>query len=174
VDAARTIELTIASLLKPRGYRKRARNWFRTSPEGDYQVVNLQKSSWGDENCYLNLGWDPGVPAGEFRPEHQCAARFRAEAADVILPFQWVRPDGLTTIELPGISLLDVETSAVMTEGPFAEKLADLVVVPIADFMDRTRSIVDLVPLLSRKPWYATVALRAELDHRGFKLPTSW
>jgi hypothetical protein len=166
--------LTIAGLLKPRGYRKRARNWFRTSPDGDYQVVNLQKSSWGGGTCYLNLGWDPAVPTGEFRPEHQCAARFRAEAADVILPFERIRPDGVTTIELPGISLLDVETSAVMAEGSFADNLAYLVVLPVADFMDRTLSIVDLVPLLSRKPWHATVALRVELGRRGFELPTSW
>ena len=61
-----------------------------------------------------------------------------------------------------------------MPEALFTEKLADVVVLPVADFLDRTRSIVDLVPLLSEKPWYATRSLRDELARRGYELPTSW
>ncbi len=79
MDAAKTIEMTIAALLKPRGFRKRGRNWFRTTSANEYQVVNLQKSSWGSGSCYLNLGWDSIFPAGEFRPVNQCAVSLRAE-----------------------------------------------------------------------------------------------
>jgi hypothetical protein len=84
VDAAKRIETVIAEVLKPRGFRKRARSWFRTTAANEYQIVNLQKSAWGSGSCYLNLGWDAAVAAREFRPENQCAIRFRAEETDVI------------------------------------------------------------------------------------------
>jgi Domain of unknown function (DUF4304) len=168
------MERTIAGLLKPRGFRKRGRNWFRTTSANEYQVVNLQKSSWGGGNCYLNLGWDPAVPAGEFRSENQCAVTLRAEDTDVIPPIDWVRPDGLTTLELPGISLLDTEANDRMSEAQFAKQFSEVIAVPIADLLDRTPSIVDLVPLLTAKPWFATRALRDELSRRGLELPTSW
>lgn len=174
MDAATRIETTIAGSLKSRGFRKRGRNWFRTTSANEYQVVNLQKSSWGGGNCYLNLGWDHAVPAGEFRPENQCAVSLRAEDTDVIPPVERIRPDGVTALELPGISLLDVEISSGTPEDVFAAELTDVIVSPIADLLDRTPSIVDLVPLLTAKPWFATLSLRDELSRRGHELPTSW
>src|SRR4051794_25284374 len=95
VDAAKVIETAITSVLKPRGYRKRARNWFRTTSANGYQIVNLQKSSWGSGSYYLNLGWDATVSPGEFRSENQCAASLRAEDTDVIRPIQRIRGDGV-------------------------------------------------------------------------------
>ncbi len=35
------IESAFAVVLKARGFRKRGRNWFRTTLAGEYQVVNL-------------------------------------------------------------------------------------------------------------------------------------
>lgn len=174
VDAAKTIEATFAPVLKQRGFRKRGRNWFRTTSTDEHQVVNLQKSSWGGGDCYLNLGWDPSVGRGEFRPENQCMLSLRAEHTDVISAIRRLRPDGVTEIELPGIRLLDVEVSRVMAEEDFAAELAEVVVGPVADLMDRTPSIVDLVPLLTAKPWFASLRLRSELRQRGHELPTSW
>jgi hypothetical protein len=174
VDPAKLIETTIAGSLKPRGYRKRERNWFRTTSANEYQVVNVQKSSWGGGDCYLNLGWDASLPSGEFRPFNHCAINLRAENTDVITPIHHIRPDGVTEIELPGISLLDSEISSVMPEDDFTADLLDVVVTPVADLMDRTPSIVDLVPLLTAKPWFASLRLRSELRQRGHELPTSW
>ena len=79
MDTAATGEAVIASVLKARGFRKKARNWFRATSADEYQVVNLQKSSWGGGQCYLNLGWDASLPSKEFHLENQCALRLRAE-----------------------------------------------------------------------------------------------
>ncbi len=61
-----------------------------------------------------------------------------------------------------------------MPENEFAAELADVVVSPIADLLERTPSIIDLVPLLTAKPWFATRSLRDQLSLRGYELPTSW
>jgi hypothetical protein len=101
-----------------------------------------------------------------------CALSVRAEETDVIPPIDFVRPDGLTARDLPGTILLDSEMGDRMPETSLVGKLTEVVVIPIADFMDRTPSLVDLVPLLSQKPWLVmTVALREELSRRGHELP---
>lgn len=58
-----------------------------------------------------------------------------------------------------------------MPETSFVEQLTEVVIIPIANFMDRTPSLDDLVPLLTEKPWLVTVALREELRRRGHELP---
>jgi len=171
VDVADVAERTLIGALKPSGFRKRGLNWFRTTSESDYQVVNLQRSPWGGGDCYLNLGWDPHVPAGQFRPAHQCLLTLRAEHTDVIPAIEWLRPDGETTVDLPGISLLDVETSRRMGEDEFSVMLREVVAVPVAELMNRSRSVVDLVPLLTGKPWLAGLSLRDYLTRHGYELP---
>lgn len=173
MDVAGAAEHALAGALKPLGFRKRALNWFRTSSDSDYQVVNLQRSSWGGGDCYLNLGWDPDVPSGQFRPAHQCLLTLRAEHTDVIPDIEWLRPDGETSINLPGISLLDVETSRRMSEDEFSAMFQEVVAIPVAELMYRSRSVIDLVPLLEAKPWFAMLSLRDYLADRGYELPTS-
>ncbi|GAA4691328.1 DUF4304 domain-containing protein [Nocardioides conyzicola] len=63
----------MATVFKSRGFRKRGRNWFRTTSANQYQVVNLQKSSWGGGSRYLNLGWDPPCPTKDFVPSTSAA-----------------------------------------------------------------------------------------------------
>ena len=53
-EAVKELEATIAAVLKPLGYTKRARTWHRER-ESVISVLNLQISQWGDE-CYINLG----------------------------------------------------------------------------------------------------------------------
>src|SRR3954468_21609287 len=171
MDVAGLAERTLAGALKPLGFRKRGLNWFRTSSGSDYQVVNLQRSSWGGGDCYLNLGWDPDVPAGKFRPAHQCLLTLRAERTGAIPDIEWLRPDGETTIDLPGISLLDVETSRRMAEDELAARLHEVVAIPVADLMNRSRSVIDLVPLLRAKPGFAMLSLRGYLADHGYELP---
>src|SRR4051812_19644535 len=72
VERTKLVESAFAGALKLRGFRKRGRNWFRTTSAGEYQVVNLQKSSWGSGDFDLNLGWDSSVPSGQFRSENFC------------------------------------------------------------------------------------------------------
>lgn len=84
MDAATRVEGVCVEVLKQRGFRKRARNWYRTTSAGEYQVVNLQRSPWGSGSCYLNLGWD--VDASSFRSENRCLLRLRAQETGVIEP----------------------------------------------------------------------------------------
>lgn len=133
--------------------------------------MNLQRSSWGGGDCYLNLGWDPDVPVGQFRPAYRFLLTLRAEHTDVIPDIEWLRPDGETTIDLPGISLLDVETGRGMAEDELAAMLHEVVAIPVAELMNRSRSVIDLVPLLTAKPWFAMLSLRDYLTDRGYKLP---
>jgi hypothetical protein len=53
-------------------------------------------------------------------------------------------------------------------------KTVEVVVIPVADLLDRTTFVVDLVPLLTAKPWLVSLRLRAELARQGYELPTSW
>lgn len=171
MDVAGVAERALARALKPHGFRKRGLNWFRTSSDSDYQIVNLQRSSWGGGDCYLNLGWDPTVPSGQFRPAHQCMLTLRAEHADVIPDIQWLRPDGETSIDLPGISLLDVETSKRISEEEFFGQFDAVVARPVAELMNRSRTVIDCVPLLKAKPWFVIVSLRDYLADCGYELP---
>lgn len=133
--------------------------------------MNLQRSSWGGGDCYLNLGWDPDVLVGQFRPVHRCLLTLRAERTDVIPDIEWLRPDGETIIDLPGISLLDVEISRRMAEDEFAAMLHEVVAIPVADLINRSPSVIDLAPLLTAKPWFASLSLRDYLTDRGYELP---
>lgn len=171
MDAAATIEAVLASVLKPRGYRKRARNWFRTTSADEYQVINLQKSPWGGGSCYLNLGWDPTVPPGGFLAGDSCCLSMRAEQTDVIPTFEWVRPDGQGTLELDGISLLDTDCSKTMSEAYFVEQVTVTIAVPVADLMDRTPALIDTAPLVMAKPWLAFLDTRAQFLSRGIEIP---
>jgi hypothetical protein len=58
----------------------------------------------------------------------------------------------VTTIDLPAISLLDVETSKRMSEDEFSVMLREVVAIPVAELMDRSRPVIDLVSLLTAKP----------------------
>ncbi|GAB2763041.1 hypothetical protein GCM10027020_14180 [Nocardioides salsibiostraticola] len=164
----------MAGVFNLRGFRKRGRNWFRVTSEGQYQVVNLQKSAWGGGSCYLNLGWDPVVPGEGFRPESQCCLSLRAEQTDVIPSIPMLRPDGVTTIEVSGISLLDSDMYLERSTDQLCDEVRAVIARPVADLMDRTTSMVDLVPLITAKPWFATRILRDHLTSIGYELPTTW
>lgn len=58
-----------------------------------------------------------------------------------------------------------------LPESSIVGQLTEVVVVPIADFMDRTPSLDDLVALLTEKPYLVTGAVREELRRRGHELP---
>ncbi len=174
VEGVEAIESTMADIFKVRGFRKQARNWFRTTTEGQYQVVNLQKSSWGGGNCYLNLGWDPVSPTNGFRPAHQCCLSLRAEQTDVIPSIQILRPDGITTTEVSGISLLTSEMYLGMSTDRLVDDVTAVIAQPVADLMDRTTTMVDLVPLLTAKPWFASGSVREHLTSLGYDLPGTW
>ena len=100
-----------------------------------------------------------------------CALSLRAEETDAIPTIDYVRTDGLTARDLAGTILLHSEMRDRMPETSLVEQLTEVVIMPIADFMDRTPSLDDLVPLLTEKPWLLTLALREELRRRGHELP---
>ncbi|MDP3889666.1 MAG: DUF4304 domain-containing protein [Nocardioides sp.] len=174
MEGVEAIESSLATVFKLRGFRKRARNWFRTTSDGQYQVVNLQQSSWGGSDCYVNLGWDPVVPDKGFRPAHECCLSVRAEQTDVIPSIPIRRPDGVTTTEVPGISLLNSEMHLGKVAGDLIDDVTAVIALPVADLMDRTTTMADLVPFLTSKPWFTTRMVREYLTPMGYELPTSW
>lgn len=89
----------------------------------------------------------------------------------MIPSIDFVRPDGLAARVLLGTILLDAEMRDRIPEDSFFQQLTEAVVIPVADFMDNTPSLVDLVPLLSAKPQFAFVRVREELSRRGYTLP---
>ena len=48
----------------------------------------------------------------------------------------------------------------------------EVVAIPLAQLMTRSRSVIDLVPLLSAKPWFAMLSLRDYLFDRGYEPPS--
>lgn len=77
MSAISDIERGISAALRPVGFARSRRNWRRVDEE-IVQVVNLQKSQYGDQ-CFLNIGFflrqlDPDVTAPV---EHRCHVRLR-------------------------------------------------------------------------------------------------
>ena len=79
------------------------------------------------------------------RAVHQCLLTLRAEHPDVIPDIECLGADGETTIDLPGISLLDVETSRRMAEDEFSATLREVVATPVmvreASLRDYTQDV---------------------------------
>ena len=72
------LEGLIAPPLKALGFKKRARTWWRHRDE-TIQVLNLQKSSFG-ERLYVNLGvYVKALETEEFPPEQRCHVQVRLE-----------------------------------------------------------------------------------------------
>jgi Domain of unknown function (DUF4304) len=89
------IESAMASLLKPRGFRKTRSTWHRLQPEV-VLVVNVQKSNWG-ARLYVNLGvYLRGLGQEVNPPERECHIRTRL--------------DGLLVDSDPFFDALDLES----------------------------------------------------------------
>lgn len=76
------LEAALGSVLTAAGFRKKSSTWYRIS-EGGLQVVNLQKSAYGQQH-YLNLACVPAGMAADGMPtpkEYRCPIRFRLEDA---------------------------------------------------------------------------------------------
>jgi hypothetical protein len=87
--------------LKPSGFSRRRFNWF-SSGSDLYRVCNLQKSTWGDGGCYINLGFAPSDQAIDgWLAQTQCWLRFRVEA---------LRPLGMEALRL-------IDANAIETMG---------------------------------------------------------
>lgn len=72
------LEEAIAPSLKANGFKKKAKTWWRQSPDVIH-VLNLQKSSYGDM-LYVNLGIYLKALGEELTPpENRCHVRVRLE-----------------------------------------------------------------------------------------------
>src|SRR5687767_3325213 len=72
------IEEAIAPAMKSNGFKKKARTWWRTTDDS-VQVVNLQKSAYG-EQLYVNLGlFIRSLGSEQTPPENRCHIRARLE-----------------------------------------------------------------------------------------------
>ena len=72
------IEEAIAPAMKSYGFKKKARTWWRATDDS-VQVVNLQKSAYG-EQLYINLGlFVRSLGSEQTPPENRCHIRARLE-----------------------------------------------------------------------------------------------
>ena len=72
------LRLALADALGPAGFTRKSGSWFRRSDEV-IEVVNLQRSQWG-EPYYLNYAlWLRALGELPFPGEHTCHVRWRAE-----------------------------------------------------------------------------------------------
>jgi hypothetical protein len=72
------LEAAITPSLKASGFTKKARTWWRHSPDV-IQVLNLQKSPYGD-NLYVNLGiYVKSLGEEQNPPENRCHVQARLE-----------------------------------------------------------------------------------------------
>lgn len=72
------VEAQLAPGLKALGFKKKARTWTRETPDA-FQVVNLQKSAFG-EQVYVNVAVYLKALGDETSPpEHRCHIRARLE-----------------------------------------------------------------------------------------------
>jgi hypothetical protein len=170
MERIKAIEAALAAVFKTREFRKRGRNWFRTTDSGDYQIINLQKSTWGGGDLYLNLGWDPATDGAAFRPEYRCLFNVRAEQLEVGGALHRIRPDGVTELELPGTSLLGPEIYEATPMDQLVEEVVQVLAEPLADLMDSTRTFPDLVPLVNNYPVLVSVQLRDHMKSLGHEL----
>jgi len=122
------LEAEIAPKLKALGFRKKARTWWRKS-EGAVQVINIQKSEFGDQ-LYVNLGlYLKRMGEEEFPPERRCHIRSRLERVVPEELFEEVR-------------------SAVATEEP-SQKLVESIVVVGAEWLSKLSTEQGLQQFLS-------------------------
>jgi hypothetical protein len=103
--AALPIERAVALVLKPKGYRKSARTWHKACPES-VLVLNLQKSQWGDDTLYINLGVYVRDLGPELTPpEFSCHIRARLER---VCPPEWFEAvRSASSLEEPSAALLE-------------------------------------------------------------------
>ncbi|MFB9314197.1 DUF4304 domain-containing protein [Nocardioides plantarum] len=170
MERIEAIEATMAAVFKTRGFRTRARNWFRSTRSGDYQVINLQRSTWGSGDLYVNLGWDPAAGGAAFRPAYRCLFSVRAEELDVGGVIHRIRPDGATKLELPGTSLLGSEIYEATPKDQLMKEVVQVVAEPLADLMDSTTTFADLAPLINSRPVLKSVQLRNHMRSLGSPL----
>ena len=72
------VEAQLSPGLKALGFKKKARTWTRETPDA-FQVVNLQKSAFG-EQVYVNVAvYLKALGDETSRPEHRCHIRARLE-----------------------------------------------------------------------------------------------
>lgn len=61
-----------------------------------------------------------------------------------------------------------------MSTDDLAADIATIIAGPVADLLDRTPTIVDLVPFLAAKPSYRFPKVRRYLVETGYDLPLTW
>ena len=136
-----TLQKRLAELidaqLKPSNFRRRKFNWFSCGSRL-YRVCNLQKSTWSDDGCYVNLGFSPSEQAVKgWLAESQCWVRFRAEA--------------LRSICMEDLRLLDRDAIEATGEHRWAVDVAERIVRPIADVLAEPKDLPSLAVMLQTK-----------------------
>jgi hypothetical protein len=124
------LKLALEESLVPAGFARNGDTWYRSATE-TVQVVNLQKSAWG-EQYYLNVGlWFRALGEQAHPKEQHCHVRTRVE--DLLA-------DGSRTKDLLD---LDVEMADVVRK----EQFAGLVRSQLLPFFDECRTIDGVRPL---------------------------
>jgi hypothetical protein len=79
LEDRKVIDSAVHDVLKPLGFKKGGATWRAVRPE-TILVVNVQKSPWGDGQCYVNLGvYLRNLDVEAAPPAHRCHIRTRLE-----------------------------------------------------------------------------------------------
>jgi len=105
----KNLELLIAGLLKPLGYKKRGATWNLRRKDFVF-VVNLQKTPWGYDEYYINLGINfPELDEKrEFVSDMHCQIGWRLYQMDELLKKE-PHEAGLDRLKSPNLLLAEVE-----------------------------------------------------------------
>lgn len=126
------LRLALADALGPAGFARKGNDWLRRSDDV-IEVVNLQRSQWGNQ-YYLNYAlWLRALGEVPVPKEHTCHVRWRAER--------------VMARDAPLARLLDLESGADEPERLAA--LARLLTSQLLPFTDTCRTIRDLQALLA-------------------------
>lgn len=170
---AKDFEKLLTSLLRPLGFRRERRNWRLDLPEM-IQVVNLQRSQWGN-SFYLNIGVfvkalqnEPDPVRNPAKPsEMDCHFRVRL---DNLLPGPPVPPTKISAEQIRLHELLDLEDRRIHPSTREAE-LRAMIEQRMLPFLELCRSEAGILSVIERKLAPGYMLYWPLRDRLGLKRP---
>ena len=131
-------ERELKPIMKDAGFRKKGKSWYLESPE-TVAVLNLQWSSWGGGDFYINLGiLVKSIEAIQWPPEYKC--HFRRRLSDLMPDWRRAR------------ALFHIEEGFPIDQEIRRQEVLDAVRTLALPFLRRCGTVADLRTLLKENP----------------------